>query len=87
MAYIIAEPCVGVKDTACIAVCPVDCIHPTKTEADFATADQLFIDPEACIDCNMCVDECPVDAIFRDEDLPKEWASFVQKNADYYKKK
>ena len=87
MAHIIAEPCIGVKDAACVVVCPVDCIHPTKTEADFATADQLFIDPEACIDCNMCVDECPVDAIFRDEDLPKEWASFVQKNADYYKKK
>jgi ferredoxin len=86
MAYIIAEPCIGVKDTACVVVCPVDCIHPTKQEADFESVDQLFIDPEVCIDCNMCVDECPVDAIFRDEDLPKQWADFVEKNAAYFKK-
>ena len=53
MAHIIAEPCIGTKDTACVAVCPVDCIHPTKDEADFATADQLFIDPDTCIDCGL----------------------------------
>ena len=53
MAYIIAEPCIGTKDTACVEVCPVDCIHPTKEEADFESADQLYIDPETCIDCGL----------------------------------
>jgi ferredoxin len=86
IAYIIAEPCIGVKDTACVAVCPVDCIHPTKDEADFATAEMLYIDPDTCIDCNLCVDECPVTAIFSQADLPAEWARFIEKNASYYKK-
>jgi NAD-dependent dihydropyrimidine dehydrogenase PreA subunit len=86
MAHIIALPCISVKDTACVAVCPVDCIHPTKDEADFATVDQLFIDNEVCIDCGLCVDECPVKAIFPLEDLPAEWADFTAKNAAYFKK-
>jgi len=87
MAHIIAQPCIGVKDTACVAVCPVDCIHPTKDEADFAAAEMLYIDNDTCIDCGLCVDECPVKAIFPQEDLPAEWNSFVEKNAEYYKKK
>jgi len=87
MAHIIAQPCIGVKDTACVAVCPVDCIHPTKEEADFPNVDQLFIDNEVCIDCGLCVDECPVQAIFPQEDLPAEWVSFIEKNAAYYKKR
>ncbi len=87
MAFIIAQPCVGVKDTACIAVCPVDCIHPTKSEADFESVDQLYIDPDTCIDCNLCVDECPVKAIFAEADLPSEWSEFIARNAAYYKSK
>ena len=75
MAHIIAQPCIGTKDTACVAVCPVDCIHPTKDEPEFATAEMLYIDPDTCIDCGLCVDECPVTAIFPQEDLPAEWAS------------
>ena len=86
MAHIIALPCISVKDTACVAVCPVDCIHPTKDQADFATVDQLYIDNEVCIDCGLCVDECPVNAIFPVEDLPAEWKSFVEKNAAFYRK-
>jgi NAD-dependent dihydropyrimidine dehydrogenase PreA subunit len=46
----------------------------------------LYIDPDTCIDCNMCVDECPVTAIFPQDDLPAEWISFVERNAAYYKK-
>jgi NAD-dependent dihydropyrimidine dehydrogenase PreA subunit len=69
-----------------VAVCPVDCIHPTKEEADFAKSDQLFIDPETFIDCGLCVDECPIKAIFPQEDLPAEWVSFIEKNAAYFKK-
>jgi NAD-dependent dihydropyrimidine dehydrogenase PreA subunit len=86
MSHFIAQPCIGVKDTACVTVCPVDCIHPTKDDADFETADQLFIDPDTCIDCGLCVDECPVTAIFPQEDLPEEWASFIEKNTQYFKK-
>jgi ferredoxin len=86
MSHIIAQPCVGVKDTACVAVCPVDCIHPTKDEANFAAEEMLFIDLDTCIDCGLCVDECPVNAIFPQEDLPAEWAAFIEKNGAYYKK-
>ena len=86
MTHIIAEPCITVKDTACVAVCPVDCIHPTKEERAYATAEQLYIDPGTCIDCGLCVDECPVTAIFPQEDLPAEWQSFIEKNTAYYRK-
>ncbi|MEC8250326.1 MAG: ferredoxin family protein, partial [Planctomycetota bacterium] len=48
-------------------------------------ADQLFIDPDTCIDCGLCVDECPVQAIFPEEDLPDEWKNYVEKNADWFK--
>ena len=84
MAYVIAQPCIGVKDTACVTVCPVDCIHPTKDEAGFADAEMLFIDPEACIDCDLCAAECPVSAIFHQDDLPAEWQDFVRRNAEHY---
>jgi ferredoxin len=86
MPHIIAQPCIGTKDTACVAVCPVDCIHPTKDEPAFAAAEMLYIDPDTCIDCGLCVDECPVKAIFPEEDLPSEWQAFVAKNATFYKK-
>ena len=86
MAYVIAEPCIGTKDTACVDVCPVDCIHPRKDEANFADVNQLFIDPVECIDCGACVPVCPVSAIFPVDDLPEKWGSFTPVNSDYYKK-
>ncbi|MBI2263756.1 MAG: ferredoxin family protein [Armatimonadetes bacterium] len=86
MAYVIAEPCIGVKDTACVAVCPVDCIHPTKDEPEFANSEMLYIDPQECIDCGACVGECPVEAIFAEEDLPEKWDAFKDQNTAYYKK-
>ena len=64
MAYVIAEPCIGTKDSACVDACPVDCIHPKKDEGDHGEAEQLFIDPVECIDCGACVPVCPVSAIF-----------------------
>lgn len=85
MAYVIAQPCIGVKDTACVAICPCDCIHATKNEPGFADAPMLYINPETCIDCGMCQDECPVQAIFPEDDLPAEWASFIEKNAAHYR--
>ena len=84
MAYVIAEPCVGTKDTACVAVCPVDCIHPTKEDADFEAAEMLYIDPDTCIGCGLCVEECPVRAIFDEQDVPAQWQQFIEKNRAYY---
>jgi len=84
MAYIICEPCVGTKDTACVDVCPVDCIHPRKDEAEFATADMLYIHPDECIDCGACVPACPVEAIFALDETPQKWEDFIPKNAAYY---
>ena len=86
MAYSIAQPCIGVKDTACVEVCPVECIHPTKNEATFAAATQLYIDPVTCIDCGACQAVCPVTAIFPNDQVPDQWKSFIQTNADYFKK-
>ena len=86
MSYWIAEPCIGTKDTACVEVCPVDCIHPTKDEKDFESAEQLYIDPETCIDCAACEPVCPVTAIFADEELPDKWKDYVEKNTAYYNK-
>ena len=84
MAYVIAQPCIGVKDTACVTICPCDCIHPTKDEAAFAEAEMLYIDPEVCIDCDLCAAECPVSAIFAQDDLPSEWRDFIRRNAEHY---
>ena len=84
MTHVIAEPCIGTEDTACVEVCPVDCIHPTKDEAPLEGSDQLYIDPDTCIDCGLCVDECPVQAIYPEEDLPETWSKYIQINADHY---
>jgi len=86
MAYVICEPCIGVKDTACVEVCPVDCIHPTKEEAEYANADQLHINPDECIDCGACETVCPVQAIYPEDAVPDQWKSFIEKNAKYYQK-
>ena len=86
MAYVIAEPCIGTKDTACVDACPVDCIHPKKDEPNHADAELLYIDPVECIDCGACVPVCPVSAIFALDDLPEKWSDFTAKNAAYYGK-
>jgi NAD-dependent dihydropyrimidine dehydrogenase PreA subunit len=64
MPFVITDPCIGTKDTACVDVCPVDCIHPRKDEPEFETAKMLFIHPDECIDCGACVPACPVSAIY-----------------------
>ena len=94
MTYIIAEPCVGTCDTACVDVCPVDCIHG-PIEKDGAGAEvpgldtldgkQLYIDPEECIDCGACEPECPVEAIFDEDMLPDEWSKYLEINANFFK--
>src|SRR3712207_4720071 len=85
MAYVIAEPCIGTKDNSCVEVCPVDCIHPTPDEPDYDNVEMLYIDPDECIDCDACVEACPLGACFAEDQLPDEWQKFAQLNADYYK--
>ena len=84
MTYVINEPCIGTKDTACVDVCPVDCIHPTADESDFEAHEQLYINPDECIDCDACVEACPVDACFAEDQVPDEWKNFVEINAQYF---
>ena len=81
MTHVIAQPCIDIKDKACVDVCPVDCIHGSDD------APQLYIDPEDCIDCCLCVDACPVDAIFLEDDLPDEWSEFIEVNEKFFSKK
>lgn len=78
MTYVITEPCIGVKDRACVDVCPVDCIYEGE--------DQLYIHPDECIDCGACEPECPVTAIFAEDAVPDDQVQFIQINADYFKK-
>ena len=82
MTYIIAEPCVNVKDKGCIEVCPVDCIH----EKEDGSSNMLYIDPEECIDCGACVPACPVEAIFPQDEVPEQWKSYIAKNYEYFGK-
>lgn len=84
MTFVIAEPCIGTKDASCVDVCPVDCIHPVQTHDQFDEVIQLYIDPDECIDCGACEPECPVEAIFPEEDVPEQWAAFTEKNADWF---
>jgi len=79
VAYVIVQPCIGVKDASCVEVCPVDCIHTDDA------ADMYYIDPDECIDCGACVDPCPVDAIFPEDEVPEQWRNFITINADYFK--
>ena len=80
MPYVITETCVDVKDEACVDVCPVDCIHPGDGEEE----PMLYIDPDECIDCGACEPECPVEAIFAEEDLPEDQGRFLQINVKYF---
>lgn len=72
MAYIVAEPCINCKYTHCAAVCPVDAF---REGPNFLT-----IDPLECIDCDACVPECPVEAIYPDDELPEKWEHYIELN-------
>ena len=74
MTYVVTENCIKCKYTDCVDVCPVDCFHEGPNF--------LVIDPEECIDCTLCVAECPVDAIYDEDDLPEDQRSFIQLNAE-----
>jgi NAD-dependent dihydropyrimidine dehydrogenase PreA subunit len=76
MTYVIAEPCVDVLDRACVDECPVDCIY----EGGHA----LYIQPDECVDCGACEPVCPVEAIYYEDDLPSEWAPYLEDNAAFF---
>ncbi|MCG3141832.1 MAG: Ferredoxin [Anaerolineae bacterium] len=79
MAYVIAEPCIDVKDLSCVAVCPVDCIHCGPDDR------MLYINPDECIDCGACVPECPVSAIYPADEMPEQWREYIEINAAYFR--
>ncbi len=74
MAFVVTEPCVDCKYTDCVVVCPCDCFHEGKR--------MLYIDPEHCIDCEACVPECPVEAIFHEDNVPEPWRDYIRLNAE-----
>ena len=80
MPHVITQSCCN--DGSCVFACPVNCIHPSPDEPGFATTEMLYIDPGDCIDCEACVPECPVEAIFSEANTPAQWTSFVQLNAE-----
>jgi len=73
MTYIVTEPCINCKYTNCASVCPVEAF---REGPNF-----LVIDPDECIDCDACVSECPVDAIFADDEVPAEMEHYIDLNA------
>ena len=77
MTYVVSEPCIKGKYTDCVEVCPVDCFHEGPNF--------LVIDPDECIDCTLCVAECPVEAIFAEDDLPEDQRHFIALNAELAK--
>jgi ferredoxin len=77
MAYVVTESCIKCKYTDCVEVCPVDCFHEGPNF--------LVIDPDECIDCTLCVPECPVNAIYSEDDLPDEMRQFTDLNAELAK--
>ncbi len=87
MTFIICEPCIETKDTACVDACPVDCIHPRSDEGNFEPETMLYIDPEECIDCGACVPECPVEAIFPEDEVPEQWLNYIDINYEWYGQK
>lgn len=78
MTFVVTDNCIRCKYTDCVEVCPVDCFREGPN--------MLVIDPDECIDCNLCVPECPVDAIYADDDVPEDKKEFAVLNADLSKK-
>ncbi len=74
MTFVVTEQCVQCKYTDCVDVCPVECFHEGPNF--------LVIDPEECIDCALCVPECPAEAIFAEDDLPEQFAEYTELNAE-----
>ena len=76
MTYVIALPCVDLKDKACIEECPVDCIYEGER--------MLYIHPDECVDCGACEPVCPVEAIFYEDDTPEQWKDYYKANVEFF---
>jgi ferredoxin len=76
MTYVIAEPCVDVKDKSCIEECPVDCIYEGGR--------MLYIQPDECVDCGACEPVCPVEAIYYEDDVPAPWKQYAEVNSGFF---
>ena len=74
MTYVVTAPCFNCKYTDCVVVCPCDCFREGER--------MLYIDPDECIDCDACRVECPVEAIFHEDNVPKQWHDFIVLNAE-----
>ena len=74
MTHVVGKTCDGCRYTDCVVVCPVECFYEGET--------MLYISPDECIDCEACVPECPVEAIYHEDDLPEEWQEYIQINAE-----
>jgi ferredoxin len=74
MAFVVTAPCFGCKYTDCVVVCPMECFHEGEK--------MLYIDPAECIDCDACTSECPVEAIFHEDNVPNQWREFIALNAE-----
>jgi ferredoxin len=98
MPHVITRTCAGTCDTACVEVCPVECIHGPIAHATLKSVPraergarfpdlQLFIDPDECIDCGACLGECPVGAIYMDCDVPPDLRGDIEANARFFGRK
>src|SRR5262245_13006922 len=76
MTYVVAQPCIDVKDKACIDECPVDCIYEGGR--------MVYIQPDECVDCGACEPVCPVEAIYYEDDVPEQWKSFLDTGKEFF---
>ncbi|MCA9107414.1 MAG: 4Fe-4S dicluster domain-containing protein [Pirellulaceae bacterium] len=74
MTHVVTKPCDGCRYTDCVVVCPVECFYEGER--------MLYIHPDICIDCEACVQECPVEAIFHEDDVPEDWKEYIEINAE-----
>ena len=81
MPYVIIEKCVGERYATCVSVCPVDCIHPGEYNGE----QFMVIDPETCIDCGVCLPECPIEAIVETGDIAPDWTKINAELAPSFK--
>jgi len=85
MAHVVTSPCIGTHDTACMKVCPVNCFYDVPLKDVGLEGDKiLIINPDECIDCGLCVPECPVAAIFPSDDVPENDKKFIDINKNWF---